>query len=138
MKCQVVTDLSGKLLAISREDCESHGDDAPTHSLLRPSGGQRLYRLEIDPKILRLPPEEMFEELGVRYIKSPTNFTFFETGIPVDELNAELLSHGIMSGRAFPPFTTWSRISMQTPEEMRYYVQTFKQLFANRILDAAA
>ena len=82
--------------------------------------------------------EEMFEELGVRYVKSETNFTFFETGIPVDELNAELLANGIMSGRPFPPFTTWSRISMQTPEEMRYYVQTFKRLFANRILDSAA
>lgn len=82
--------------------------------------------------------EEMFEELGVRYIKSPTNFTFFETGIPVQELNAELREQGIMSGRPFPPFTTWSRISMQTPEEMRYYVQTFKRLFGNRIMDAAA
>jgi len=82
--------------------------------------------------------EAMFEELGVRYIKSQTNFTFFETGIPVDELNAELRAAGILSGRPFPPFTTWSRISMQTPEEMRYYVQTFKRLFGNRIMDAAA
>jgi histidinol-phosphate aminotransferase len=82
--------------------------------------------------------EEMFKELGVRYVKSPTNFTFFETGIPVLELNAELLEHGIISGRAFPPFTNWSRISMAKPEEMRYYVQTFKKLFANRILDSAA
>lgn len=82
--------------------------------------------------------EEMFEELGVRYVKSETNFTFFETGIPVQELNAELMAHGIMVGRPFPPFTKWSRISMQTPEEMRYYVQTFKELFGNRILDSAA
>lgn len=82
--------------------------------------------------------EAMFEELGVRYVKSETNFTFFQTGIPVEALNAELLAHGIMSGRPFPPFTRWSRISMQTPEEMRYYVQTFKRLFASRILDSAA
>ena len=82
--------------------------------------------------------EEMFEELGVPYVKSETNFTFFYTGIPVEELNAELRDNGIISGRPFPPFTDWSRISMQTPEEMRYYVQTFKRLFANRILDAAA
>lgn len=82
--------------------------------------------------------ERMFDELGVRYVKSETNFTFFETGIPVEELNAALLERGIMSGRPFPPFTTWSRISMQTPEEMRYYVQTFKELFANRMLDQAA
>lgn len=82
--------------------------------------------------------EDMFDDLGVRYVKSETNFTFFETGIPVQEVNAALLEHGIMSGRPFPPFETWSRISMQTPEEMRYYVQTFKQLFGNRIMDAAA
>ena len=82
--------------------------------------------------------EDMFEELGVRYVKSQTNFTFFETGIPVDELNAELRAAGIQSGRPFPPFTTWSRISMQTPEEMRYYVTTFKRLFGRRILDQAA
>ena len=82
--------------------------------------------------------EAMFDELGVRYIKSPTNFTFFETGIPVEELNAELIANGIQSGRPFPPFTNWSRISMQTPEEMRYYVETFKRLFADRIMDRAA
>ncbi|MEM9209643.1 MAG: histidinol-phosphate transaminase [Pseudomonadota bacterium] len=82
--------------------------------------------------------EAMLDELGVRYTRSQTNFTFFETGIPVEELNAELLQHGIISGRPFPPYTNWSRISMQTPEEMRYYVQTFKRLFANRIMDAAA
>ncbi|NOX70647.1 MAG: histidinol-phosphate aminotransferase family protein [Gammaproteobacteria bacterium] len=82
--------------------------------------------------------EAMFEELGLRYVKSPTNFTFFETGIPVEELNAELREHGILSGRPFPPFTTWSRVSMARPEEMRYYVQTFKKLFASRIMDSAA
>lgn len=82
--------------------------------------------------------EDMFEELGVRYIRSPTNFTFFETGIPVDELNEALRAEGIQSGRPFPPFTTWSRISMQTPEEMRYYVATFKRLFGGRIMDKAA
>jgi histidinol-phosphate aminotransferase len=82
--------------------------------------------------------EEMLDELGVRYIKSQTNFTFFETGIPADELNAELREYGIISGRPFPPFTNWSRISMAKPEEMRYYVQTFKKLFAHRIKDSAA
>ena len=82
--------------------------------------------------------EEMFEELGVRYVKSQTNFTFFETGIPVGEVNAALLEEGIQVGRPFPPFETWSRVSMAKPEEMRYYVQTFKRLFGSRILDSAA
>ncbi len=82
--------------------------------------------------------EEMLVELGVRYIRSATNFTFFETGIPATELNAELREHGIASGRPFPPLTNWSRVSMAKPEDMRYYVQTFKKLFANRIKDSAA
>jgi len=73
--------------------------------------------------------EAMFEELGLRYVKSNANFTFFETGIPVDELNARLREEGIYSGRPFPPYLTWSRISMAKPDEMRYYVQTYKRLF---------
>ena len=73
--------------------------------------------------------EGMFHELGVRYVKSQTNFTFFETGIPVREVNKTLLDNGIISGRPFPPFTNWSRISMAKPEEMREYVRTFKDLF---------
>ena len=77
--------------------------------------------------------EKMFDELGVRYIKSNANFSFFETGIPVNELNKELLKHDIASGRPFPPFTKWSRVSMDRPEHMRYYVKVFKELFGERI-----
>ncbi len=73
--------------------------------------------------------EDMFEELGLRYVKSNANFTFFKTGMPVDELNARLRDEGIYSGRPFPPYLTWSRISMAKPDEMRYYVQTYKRLF---------
>ena len=72
---------------------------------------------------------QMFEELQLRYVKSHANFTFFETGIDVRELNARLREHGIYSGRPFPPFMKWSRISMAKPHEMRYYVQTYKKLF---------
>jgi len=73
--------------------------------------------------------EAMLEELGLRHVKSNANFTFFESGIPVEELNAALRAEGIYSGRPFPPYLTWSRISMAKPDEMRYYVQTYKKLF---------
>ncbi|MBT8080340.1 MAG: histidinol-phosphate aminotransferase family protein [Gammaproteobacteria bacterium] len=73
--------------------------------------------------------EKMFEDLQLRYVRSHANFTFFETGIDVRELNARLREHGIHSGRPFPPFLKWSRISMAKPHEMRYYVQTYKELF---------
>ena len=74
--------------------------------------------------------ESMCEDLGIRYAKSNTNFTFIETGVENAVVQEKMLRHGIMSGRLFPPFTTWSRISMSTPEHMRYFVQVYKQLFA--------
>ncbi len=72
----------------------------------------------------------MCEELGVRYTKSNTNFTFIETGIENHIVQERMLEHGILTGRLFPPFTTWSRISMSTPEHMEYFVPAFKTLFA--------
>lgn len=74
--------------------------------------------------------EKMCEELGVRYVKSNANFTFIETGIENHIIQERMLEHGILSGRLFPPYTTWSRISMSTPEHMRYFTQAFKQVLA--------
>jgi len=73
--------------------------------------------------------EGMCEELGIRYIKSKGNFTFIETGIENDIFQARMEEHGILTGRAFPPFTRWARISMAKPEDMRYFVQVYKKLF---------
>jgi len=74
--------------------------------------------------------ERMCEDLGVRYAKSNTNFTFIETGVENALVQEMMLKEGIMTGRLFPPFTTWSRISMSTPEDMKYFVQVFRKLFA--------
>ncbi len=74
--------------------------------------------------------EEMCEDLGVRYAKSNTNFTFIETGVENAVVQELMLKEGIMTGRLFPPFTTWSRVSMSTPEDMKYFVQVFRKLFA--------
>jgi len=74
--------------------------------------------------------EGMCEELGIRHIKSAANFTFIETGVENDIVQAKMLEQGIMTGRAFPPYTTWARISMAKPEEMKYFVQVYKKLFS--------
>jgi len=74
--------------------------------------------------------EGMCEDLGVRYAKSNTNFTFIETGVENAVVQEMMLKEGIMTGRLFPPFTTWSRVSMSTPEDMQYFVQVFRKLFA--------
>ena len=74
--------------------------------------------------------EGMCEDLGIRYVKSNTNFSFIETGIENAVVQQRMLEQGILTGRLFPPFTTWSRISMSTPEHVKYFVQVYRQLFA--------
>jgi len=73
--------------------------------------------------------EGMLEELGLRYIKSNANFTFFHTGRDVSEVRQAFQEEGIMVGRPFPPKTDWLRVSMAKPDEMRYFVQTYKKLY---------
>ena len=73
--------------------------------------------------------EGMHEELGHRYVKSNANFTFFQTGRDVREVNAAFRKEGIMVGRPFPPMLDWLRVSMAKPHEMRYFVQTYKKLY---------
>lgn len=74
--------------------------------------------------------EGMCEELGLRYVKSNANFAFFETGIESDVFRATMREHNIMVGRTFQPYPTWARVSMAKPEEMAYFVQTYKKLYA--------
>lgn len=72
--------------------------------------------------------EGMCDEIGIRYIPSNANFSFIETGIDIDEFSSMMMNEGIAVGRPFPPYLTWARISMQKPEEMAYFVQTYKKL----------
>ncbi len=74
--------------------------------------------------------EGMCDELGMRYIKSNANFSFIETGIDVNVFRKSMLDHGIMVGRTFEPYPTWARVSMAKPEEMAYFVQTYKKLYS--------
>lgn len=75
--------------------------------------------------------EDMCEELGMRYIKSNANFTFIQTGMENLAVQEKMREYGILTGRDFPPYhTSWTRVSMSKPEEMKYFVQVYKQLFA--------
>lgn len=75
--------------------------------------------------------EDMCEELGLRYVKSNTNFTFIQTGMENKAVQEKMREYGILTGRDFPPYhTSWTRISMSKPEEMEYFVQVYKSLFA--------
>lgn len=74
--------------------------------------------------------EGMYEELGLRYVKSNTNFSYFETGVDNDTFRQTMSEHGILTGRNFPPFSNWARVSIAKPEEVAYFVQTYKSLYS--------
>ncbi len=74
--------------------------------------------------------EGMFDELGLRYVKSNANFVFFETGIDNEAFRASMREHNILVGRLFQPYPTWARVSIAKPEEMAYFVQTYKSLYS--------
>jgi len=73
--------------------------------------------------------EGMYEELGLRYVKSNANFSFFETGVDNDIFRQTMREHGILTGRNFPPFSNWARVSIAKPEEVAYFVQIYKSLY---------
>jgi histidinol-phosphate aminotransferase len=67
--------------------------------------------------------------MGITYVPSHTKFTFMHTGRDVADVSAALRDAGILIGRPFPPFNDWIRVSMQKPEDMRYFTQVYRQLY---------
>ncbi len=72
---------------------------------------------------------KLFEKHNVRHFKSNSNFTFFETGMDHPDFRKRLLKHGVDVGRPFPPFPTWSRVSMAKPEDMEYFAKAYEKEF---------
>ncbi len=74
---------------------------------------------------------DLFDKHQVNYLRSNTNFIFFETGIDVNEVRKRFQKHGILVGRPFPPYTTWCRVSMGKPEDMVYFAEVYEREFAS-------
>lgn len=70
----------------------------------------------------------LFDKHNVNYIKSNTNFTFFETGRDITEIRKLFRENGIIVGRAFPPYLTWCRVSMGKPEDMQYFAKIYEKI----------
>lgn len=73
----------------------------------------------------------LFEKHNVNYIRSNTNFIFFETGIDVNEVRERFQNHGILVGREFQPYPTWCRVSMGKPEDMVYFAEVYETEFVS-------
>jgi len=59
----------------------------------------------------------LLRELHIRHTASTANFIFIRTGLPHADFAAAMLEHGVIIGRAFPPYDDWARISIGLPAE---------------------
>ena len=66
---------------------------------------------------------KLLDYLDLKYVKSSTNFVFFESKKHIDKLSAEMLEKGVRVGRPFPPFYDWCRISTGTSEEVDIFIE---------------
>jgi len=78
----------------------------------------------------QLMVESLCKELGLRSVKSNTNFAFIQTGHSNRLIQDQMKQFGILTGRDFRPFEdSWSRVSMAKPEEVKYFTQAFRKVF---------
>ncbi|WP_350285664.1 histidinol-phosphate transaminase [uncultured Croceitalea sp.] len=68
------------------------------------------------------------DNLNLEYIKSHTNFVFFKTGRPINEMIDAMKKENVLIGRPFPPFYEWARISTGTMQNMRDFDKALKKV----------
>lgn len=73
---------------------------------------------------------QVADELGMRYVKSHTNFVFIETGMDAVELGQKMFMHNVKVGRPFPPLNNWCRVSTGTLEDMQKWAEAMRKVFA--------
>ncbi len=69
-------------------------------------------------------------DMGLEYIPSHTNFVFFKTGRPIQELMEDMLKENVLVGRPFPPMLDWCRISTGTMQEMELFGNALKKVMS--------
>lgn len=69
---------------------------------------------------------DALKELNIEYAPSHANFIFHKVKGDVKTYQNRMKDANIMVGREFPPAFGWSRLTLGTPEEMRYFVATLK------------
>ncbi len=70
------------------------------------------------------------DKLGMKYLPSHTNFVFFKTGAPIEEVQNKFKDEGIYVGRPFPPFMDWCRISTGKVEEVAKFTGALEKIFS--------
>ena len=73
---------------------------------------------------------QTLDHLELPYVKSSTNFVFFNSGRHINTLGKQMLDQGVKIGRAFPPFYDWCRISTGTIEEVKAFTQGMLKVYS--------
>jgi len=106
------------------EQLRAQGVEAHAHDRLALAAASASLRdLDYLPKVHSAVVAEralwnaFFREHNIEHTDSQGNFVYFNARRPAGEVAAELLTRGIQTGRSFPPYTTWVRISIGLPED---------------------
>lgn len=70
------------------------------------------------------------DDLELPYLKSHTNFVFFKSGKPIQELIPAMENKGVIIGRPFPPLFNWARISTGTMNDMELFGNALKAVLS--------
>ena len=73
---------------------------------------------------------KLLDYLDLKYVKSSTNFVFFESKKHIDKLSVEMLEKGVRVGRPFPPFYDWCRISTGTSQEVDRFIESMLEVYS--------
>ena len=73
----------------------------------------------------------LFGEMGFTVVPSHANFVFADIRRDARAFQAACLERGVMVGRPFAPFTTWTRVSIGTMDEMQRAATVFRNILGS-------
>lgn len=71
-----------------------------------------------------------FDELGIEYLPSQTNFVLMRLKGSLKDFAGRMKAEHILVGRPFPPADNWCRISFGTVADMQYFVKKLREFRA--------
>src|SRR5690606_38986426 len=87
---------------------------------------ERVRRLTLE---LRRQTTSGLEALGYRVIPSEASFFMVDVRRPVQPVIEEFRKRGVLVGRPFPPLLQHLRVSIGTADEMRRFMDAFREIF---------
>jgi histidinol-phosphate aminotransferase len=87
------------------------------------------YSLAQNEKCKRMIYNQL-DQMNIPYVRSHTNFVFFQSGMPISDLMDKMGTEGVQIGRPFPPLLDWARISTGKVEEVEAFTKGLQRVLA--------